>query len=163
MSDRIAVMFEGRIAQVAAPQTLYRRPVDKQVADFIGVMNFLPARARHAGDGIEVDIAGLGTTALDGEQCPAGRPQGAAEVGIRPEMMSLLFDGQTAGAGQSVSEGKVVEQYYYGDMTYYDVALPDVDQPLTLSMKNLVGRPVLDRGDTARVAWDARALVAFPA
>ncbi|MEO1704682.1 MAG: ABC transporter ATP-binding protein, partial [Pseudomonadota bacterium] len=60
MSDRIAVMFEGQIAQVAAPQDLYRRPKTRQVADFIGVMNFLPAEARTEGASIKVEIAGLG-------------------------------------------------------------------------------------------------------
>ena len=44
MSDRIAVMFEGRIAQMASPEELYRRPATKRVASFIGVMNLLPAR-----------------------------------------------------------------------------------------------------------------------
>lgn len=39
MSDRIAVMFEGEIAQLADPETLYRRPNSRRVADFIGVMN----------------------------------------------------------------------------------------------------------------------------
>jgi spermidine/putrescine transport system ATP-binding protein len=43
MSDRIAVMFEGQIAQLDDPETLYRRPKTRQVADFIGTMNFLPA------------------------------------------------------------------------------------------------------------------------
>ena len=42
MSDRIAVMFEGGIAQLDEPETLYARPSSRRVADFIGVMNFLP-------------------------------------------------------------------------------------------------------------------------
>ena len=59
MSDRIAVMFGGRIAQVASPKEIYQRPVNRQVADFLGGMNFVKAeiveengaldRARHAG------------------------------------------------------------------------------------------------------------------
>ena len=43
MSDRIAVMFEGEIAQLDGPEALYARPANRRVADFIGVMNFLPA------------------------------------------------------------------------------------------------------------------------
>ncbi|MDO5528456.1 MAG: ABC transporter ATP-binding protein, partial [Paracoccus sp. (in: a-proteobacteria)] len=43
MSDRIAVMFEGEIAQLDYPEALYSRPATRRVADFIGVMNFLPA------------------------------------------------------------------------------------------------------------------------
>jgi hypothetical protein len=45
-----------------------------------------------------------------------------------------------------VAEGVVDEVVYYGDMTYYDVRLPGIDEPLTISMKNLIGRPVLDVG-----------------
>ncbi|MEM1302175.1 MAG: ABC transporter ATP-binding protein [Pseudomonadota bacterium] len=161
MSDRIAVMFEGRIAQVADPQTLYRRPLDRQVADFIGVMNFLPATSRVVHDGVEVEIAGLGPANIASEQCPGGMPQGAASVGIRPEMMTLLYEGQTSDS--AVARGTIAERYYYGDMTYYEVAFDGVETPVTLSMKNLVGRPVLERGDAARVAWDPRALVVFEA
>ncbi|TIO65701.1 MAG: ABC transporter ATP-binding protein, partial [Mesorhizobium sp.] len=43
MSDRIAVMFGGRIAQVASPKEIYQRPVNRQVADFLGGMNFVKA------------------------------------------------------------------------------------------------------------------------
>ena len=59
MSDRIAVMFGGKIAQVAAPKEIYQRPVNRQVADFLGGMNFIKAeivedsgdfhRRRHGG------------------------------------------------------------------------------------------------------------------
>jgi len=160
MSDRIAVMFEGRIAQVADPQTLYRRPVNRTVADFIGVMNFLPATSTASGDGAQLDIAGLGPATLGPDQCPGGVPSGAAHVGIRPEMMTLLFGGQQTQG--NVAQGTIAERYYYGDMTYYEVTFAGIATPVTLSMKNLVGRPVLERGDTARVAWDPRALVVFP-
>ncbi|MEL6690206.1 MAG: ABC transporter ATP-binding protein [Pseudomonadota bacterium] len=161
MSDRIAVMFEGRIAQVAAPQTLYRRPQTRQVADFIGVMNFMPATAQMATEGVEADIAGLGKASLAPDQCPGGVATGEVQVGIRPEMISLVFDGEEVKG--ATAEATVVEQYYYGDMTYYDVALEGVEKPITLSMKNIVGRPVLERGAPARIAWDPRALVLFSA
>ena len=43
MSDRIAVMFDGKIAQIDSPEGLYRRPISRRVASFIGVVNFIPA------------------------------------------------------------------------------------------------------------------------
>ena len=49
MSDRIAVMFEGGIAQLDDPETLYRRPASRRVAEFIGMMNFLPAQVTGTG------------------------------------------------------------------------------------------------------------------
>src|SRR5438477_9679321 len=41
LSDRVAVMREGRILQVASPKTLYERPVNRFVADFVGTNNFI--------------------------------------------------------------------------------------------------------------------------
>jgi len=161
MSDRIAVMFEGQIAQLDTPQALYRRPVTRQVAEFIGVMNFLPASATVAGaNNIEVDAAGLGRVTIAPEQMPGGWHAGETQsVGIRPETMSILYPGETT--DRRVATGVVEDLAYYGDMTYYDVRLDGVDRPMTISMKNLVGRPVLERGVEARVAWDARSLVLF--
>jgi spermidine/putrescine transport system ATP-binding protein len=159
MSDRIAVMFEGNIAQLAGPQQLYRRPVSRTVAEFIGVMNFLPATVESAGERIAVEAAGLGRFEIDAEQCPGGARTGAASVGFRPETLTILFDGETPRA--RVSEGEVVEVTYYGDMTYYGVRLDGVVEPLTISMRNLFGRRVLDQGERARVSWDPGALVLF--
>ncbi len=160
MSDRIAVMFEGEIAQLATPQELYRRPVSREVADFIGVMNFLPAEIRMgSGTAVEADIAGLGPAAIDSAQCPGALRPGRAEVGLRPETMTILPEG-APGEGH-VAQGVVAEQSYYGDMTYYVVRLDGVDQTVTLSMKNRIGRAVLEPGMPARVSWDPRALLVF--
>ena len=43
MSDRIGVMFDGRLVQVDTPPTLYAKPCNSEIASFIGEMNFLPA------------------------------------------------------------------------------------------------------------------------
>jgi spermidine/putrescine transport system ATP-binding protein len=160
MSDRIAVMFDGEIAQLAPPQVLYRRPISRRVADFIGVMNFLPAQvAAVAGDRIDLDVAGLGRVEIGSEQSPAGAAEGQASVGFRPETLTVVFEGDTPRG--RVAEGTVEEVTYYGDMTYYAVRLDEVEAPLTISMRNLFGRRVLERGDRARVAWDPGALVLF--
>ena len=160
MSDRIAVMFEGQIAQLASPQQLYRRPVSRKVAEFIGVMNFLPAKVVGEVGGIaEVQISGLGRAAIPLEQCPAGLKAGEASVGFRPETVTILFDGDTA-RGKTVN-GTVEEVQYFGDMTYYEVRLAEVEKPVTISMRNLVGRKVLERGDKAVIAWEEGSLVLF--
>jgi spermidine/putrescine transport system ATP-binding protein len=44
-------------------------------------------------------------------------------------------------------------------MTYYDVRVPGIAHPLDISMKNMVGRPVLEVGTPTRVIWDERSLV----
>lgn len=160
MSDRIAVMFAGEIAQLDDPQTLYRRPKTRQVAEFIGVMNFLQARVTgESGDGFSADVAGLGAVRLSSAQCPGAGGSGKAVVGLRPETMTvLLAEGEGA---PRISDGTIAEVVYYGDMTYYDVALDGVEKPVTISMRNLPGRRVLARGDRARVGWSEEAMVLF--
>ncbi len=162
MSDRIAVMFEGSIEQLDEPEVLYRRPSSKRVAQFIGVMNFLPGEAQGVSGGrLAVDVAGLGRAEIEPGQFSPDLDHGAVSVGIRPETMSLLFEGEADRA--RVASGTVREVVYYGDMTYYEVVLDGLDSHVTISMKNLVDRPVLDVGARTRVTWDARALVAFAA
>jgi spermidine/putrescine transport system ATP-binding protein len=162
MSDRIAVMFEGRIAQMDDPETLYRRPQSRAVAEFIGVMNFLPASVSRANGAVMVDVAGLGAATVDPAQCAGDIGAGACSVGVRPETMSILFEGDQPTRGR-VAEGVVDEVVYYGDMTYYDIRLDGTDRPVRISMRNLVGRPVLDIRTRTRVSWDERSLVVFPA
>jgi spermidine/putrescine transport system ATP-binding protein len=157
MSDRIAVMFEGGIAQMADPETLYRRPSSRRVAEFIGKMNLLPGDVGTDGGRVVVEVAGLGRGAVEPDQLPGGVVSGPTIVGIRPETLSILFAGESS--DRRVAEGVVDEVVYYGDMTYYDVRVPGVKEPLTISMKNLIGRPVLDVGTPTRVAWDERSLV----
>ncbi len=159
MSDRIAVMFEGQIAQLADPETLYRRPQTRQVADFIGTMNFVPCKVTgEAGGRIEVEAQGLGRVDLDAAQVPAARGE-APVVGLRPETLTMLYPGQEA-QGRVVA-GRIDEVIYFGDMTYYDVFLDGTDIEVRLSMRNVPGRPVLDVGESVRLAWDPSALVLF--
>lgn len=161
MSDRIAVMFEGEIAQLADPETLYRKPASRKVANFIGTMNFLPARILSEQAGVaEVEAQGFGRLTLDVEGQVTGTPsEGGATIGFRPETLTILFDGQTATDRETPAT--IEEVVYYGDMTYYDIKLDGCAEVIRLSMRNVFGRPVLDRGTRTRVAWSPGALVLF--
>jgi spermidine/putrescine transport system ATP-binding protein len=161
MSDRIAVMFEGQIAQLADPETLYRRPASRKVADFIGTMNFLPAQIlNEEGGQVQVEAQGFGPMVLNADQVMSAEGNaGGASVGFRPETLTILFEGQTATDRES--EAVVEEVVYYGDMTYYDMRLNGCDTPVRLSMRNVFGRPVLEIGTKTRVAWAPGALVLF--
>ena len=159
MSDRIAVMFEGEIAQLADPETLYRRPNSRKVADFIGTMNFIPCTVTSEARGkIEVEGKGLGRVTLAEDQVPPARGIDPV-LGLRPETLTLLYPGQTA-SERSV-EGVIDEVIYFGDMTYYDVYLGGTDVEVRLSMRNVPGRPILDVGSKVDVAWSPSALVLF--
>ncbi len=161
MSDRIAVMFEGQIAQLDDPETLYRLPKTRAVANFIGTMNFLSAKIiSEVGGKVDVEAQGFGRITLDEHKQVTGvASPGGPTVGFRPETATILFDGQTAPDREAMAT--IQEVVYYGDMTYYDVLLDGMAEPMRLSMRNVFGRPVLDIGTRTRVGWSAGALVMF--
>ncbi|MFV0383402.1 ABC transporter ATP-binding protein [Paracoccus sp. (in: a-proteobacteria)] len=168
MSDRIAVMFEGGIAQMDSPEALYARPANRRVADFIGVMNFLPATIlSENADGLRVDVAGLGQVDLPlGQVSRASPGDEGVTIGFRPETMTLIAPGQSH--NQSQESGAVIDEVvYYGDMTYYDLRLDDATgsdgKPRTvrISMRNVFGRDVQDIGTRTRLAWSPGSLVLF--
>lgn len=94
MSDRIAVMNDGKVAQVGSPEDLYDRPDNRFVAGFIGESNFLPAVVRGLEDDMVVaECQGTVIRAL----CPH-RPTNGETVTLttRPERLRFA-DGARAG------------------------------------------------------------------
>jgi len=158
MSDRIAVMFDGQIAQLASPQELYRRPKNQRIASFIGVMNFVEGQLLDIGnDALKVEAGPIGTISIKPNQMPIALPTGAVTIGIRPEMLTILFN--DSDKSEIEIKGEVVETSYYGDMTYYSVRIDQIAKPVTVSMRNTSGRKVLDIGEKARIGLGAESLV----
>lgn len=90
LSTRIAVFFEGKIEQVAAPMTIYRNPASLRVADFIGNprINTLNVAMKQENGGI-VLTSPLGTFAFSKDEL-CGQPEGTeAAIGFRPEEVVL--------------------------------------------------------------------------
>ncbi len=166
MSDRIAVMFEGQIAQLDEPESLYSRPVDRRVADFIGVMNFLPATILSEGEGvIHVDVEGLGEIEIPESRVARHDEPGAPPmIGFRPEAVSIFPEGQPQTAPRQ-NGGVIDEVVYYGDMTYYDVRIDEEDgtksEPVRISMRNVFGRDIPDVGTRASIGWSPASLILF--
>ena len=168
MSDRIAVMFEGEIAQLDGPEALYARPASRRVADFIGVMNFLPATIlSEMGGTVTVDVAGLGTVELPERQVSRANPDDAgAVIGFRPETMTLVGPGATHTQPRETN-ATIDEVVYYGDMTYYDLrldgaaAIDGKAHTVRISMRNVFGRDVQEVGTRTRLAWSPGSLVLF--
>ena len=123
-------------------------------------MNFLPARIHGEVNGeIDVEVNGLGRCHISARQAPGAVTGGDASIGFRPETLTILYEGQAASDRET--PGSIEEVVYYGDMTYYDVKLDGVADPVRISMRNVFGREVLERGAKTRVAWSAGALVLF--
>ncbi|MGA1838735.1 ABC transporter ATP-binding protein [Herbiconiux sp. 11R-BC] len=93
MSDRVAIMRDGRLVQVDTPESLYRRPVDEYVAGFLGEANLLPTQGGAICD-LEPGNAGEGTAVLrpeDLEVISAGAA--ASAFSIEGTVRLLSFQG----------------------------------------------------------------------
>ena len=89
MSDRIAVMNEGHIEQVGAPEEIYERPATRFVANFIGMINSLEGKIRAvSAERIEIEIEeGISVQAMPQRgEWRGGRP---VTVAVRPEYIKL--------------------------------------------------------------------------
>jgi spermidine/putrescine transport system ATP-binding protein len=158
LSDRIAVMFGGRIAQVASPKEIYQRPVNRQVADFLGGMNFVKAEiVEENGASLVVDTLGFGRVKTDKPKAFV-RNGGAATLGIRPERLRVLWDNATA---KFEVAGKVVERHYFGEITHLIVEIPGLEKPLSVTETNDFGADDIPVGTSIRLAYDPDALVAM--
>jgi spermidine/putrescine ABC transporter ATP-binding subunit len=109
LSDRIAVIAEGRIRQLGAPGEIYRRPADRFVASFIGDVNVLAARLER-NDGATATVAVGGARVL----VPAGplkavEPGGTVDLFLRPEDLRVAREGEAIAA-----HGNVAAQIYQG-------------------------------------------------
>ncbi len=129
MSDRIAVMDQGRVLQVGAPTVIYERPNCRFVADFIGEANFLDGRVVEAAGGLATVAVAGGAMAVRGlAQAPVLAGQ-AVTVAVRPEKLRLSPErpAESANAFPAV----VDEVTYIGSDTRVVIRLGEADLVLS--------------------------------
>ena len=155
MSDRIAVMLDGHVEQLADPDSIYDNPASAFVAGFIGQQNFFEGTAREHGTLVEAD----GWTIRSSNQSPDavdGRPALAA---IRPEAVQLQKE-QPADPMNSVP-GTLAGISHLGDVIQFVV--------LTKGQKEILCRlprpraPKLEVGGDVWCTWDADLVHVFDA
>src|SRR5690606_6253893 len=98
LSDLVAVMFEGQVVQIAAPQALYECPVTPAVATFVGEANWL-----------EGEADGLFAVSILGQVQMAMPTKGKVKLLIRPEMLQLRPD-----VANDQPTTRVLWREYYG-------------------------------------------------
>ncbi|MFM1987339.1 MAG: hypothetical protein RJA99_296 [Pseudomonadota bacterium] len=150
LSTRVAVMFSGRIAAIAAPTELYQRPARADVMAFLGRANFFDARRDPAGGGWYRVAPGAGFR-LDG----AGLPE-TVRVGIRPEHVDLRPGDPDADRGECAAT--VSDIIYRGSTA--EIVLQAGDGSSLLADRPSAGLG-LARGDRVAVGLPARHLVTF--
>ena len=157
MSDRIAVMNEGRILQIGTPAEIYERPRNRFVADFIGQTNFIEGKVAAVINGFgEIEIAGSGV--LRGRVLD-GTPAGAVAVAVRPEKIALAsdFPDSQPPTGWNTLAGQVADLIYLGTHTQHIVQLPNGAQ-VAVHRQNRSATPAGESiGDTVTIVFDPEA------
>ena len=125
MSDRVGVMFNGKVDQVASPEEIYNKPQTKRVASFIGNMNFFETQYLEKNSKtISVCHKDLGNIKLLKSNI-FGDDKSKLTIGIRPENFKI---NNKNGKKQSKSfNAKVVEKSFMGDTMLYGINLDEND------------------------------------
>lgn len=148
MSDRIAIMREGRFEQIAPADEIYSRPVSRFVAGFMGEVNLFPLKA--SADGLET-----GRLSIQAEAVPslALREGETKTLMVRPENVKFLNGaGKTAKAPDIQVRGHLRAEYNYGSRVQYEVEDAD-GQPLTVETLR-EDRFIGAAGDEVVLGWD---------
>jgi spermidine/putrescine transport system ATP-binding protein len=150
MSDRIAVMNEGKVQQLADPTTLYETPANRFVAGFIGQTNVFSGTV----EAVEGDRVTLQTrdgsrieAVVRGETVPGTGVE--ADVAVRPEKVRF------GESGDNVVAAEVRQIVYLGASTQYIVEL-ESGEKLVLYQQNAFDATGPSEGDGVSVAWDAQ-------
>jgi len=161
MSDRIAVMLDGRVMQVADPHTLYELPSSAFVANFIGSMNFLRGQVRvREGKNLVIDTDGFGSVTTSGERADFASEGDKVLVAVRPEKLNLYSERKN---GAQV-EGAVATSAYLGDRSHYYVRISGCEKPIAVAAQNY-DRHVegyLSEGVPVWLGWSAESLIVLP-
>ena len=128
LADEVAVMWQGRVVQRAAPEDLYSSPSTREVASFLGEANFVPGQAD--GNGVATEL---------GQLVVSSTLIGEVEVLLRPEVVHLATD--------ETSTTQVAELEYFGHDRMYAVRLPSG----TRLKSRVAGDSPLRVGDPVRV------------
>lgn len=155
MSDRIAIMRNGRIEQLADPDTIYASPASAYVAGFVGQQNFIDGTAG-ADSRIDSEFGALRTS-----RTAAGvSPGDAVQVAVRPEFVEL-HAAEPEGASENSVRGTVIGVAHQGETRQFLVEVRP-GQSMLVRRPTPVA-PDLGSGDTAWCRWSADDLHVFPA
>ncbi|MGH7304965.1 MAG: ABC transporter ATP-binding protein [Candidatus Rokuibacteriota bacterium] len=153
LSDRVAVMRDGRVLQVAPPKELYERPVGRFVADFVGTNNFLTGTCREITGGRICAETPIGL--VRGSPTPRVAAGDRCVLAIRPENIAL------GAVHENTFAGRIVLASYLGSTLRYDVAVRD-----GVVLKVDVGDPwhheLLSPGTPVHVTFPASAALTLP-
>ena len=158
MSDRVAVMFDGKVAQEASPRDLYELPTSQKVASFIGEMTFIEGEIIGENQKLKVQSEIFGQITIDKSRV-FGQSSKRVVLGIRPEKISII---PKTSQSKNLVSGKIIDVSYFGETTNYKVAC-GATETLTISSQNSVGQLSYSVGEEIQLKADLDNIIAFSA
>jgi putative spermidine/putrescine transport system ATP-binding protein len=157
MSDRIAVMQQGRIEQVGLATDVYDTPLNRFVAEFIGESNLLAATVESATEGLVARLDGGARIAARGlERFPPGE---RLWLVVRPEKISMRRE---PADGSNCLTGKVAEVIFFGEIRRYRIRLADGGDELAVRVPNSRLAAAFQPGDEVVLCFAAMDFLAVP-
>ena len=158
MSDVVAVMHQGRIAQIGPPRLLYEAPADVFVADFLGDSNLLAGRGlRAAGDAATVELPG-GEVVHAVQGAVAAKPSDAVVVLIRPEDIAIAWATQAAESRNTVT-ATLRDIAYHGDTFKLEVLVGSAAMTVKVARAHALA---LTAGQQLFLSWKTTAARLLP-
>ena len=158
LSDRIAVMSGGQVLQVDTPDGLYERPRTKEVAGFIGSMNFVEGKVLSRINGhATLGLSTFGEIKVDAKQIGFVEGQ-AVPLAIRPEKIELLKE-----PAEGAVAGSLELKSYHGERSYFQVRVAGSGELVSVSSQN-AGRAklrALQEGEPVWLKWRDDAFIAL--
>lgn len=153
MSDRIAVMNEGQLAQVGTPEDIYESPNNLFVAGFVGEMCFLQAEV------VEPGSVRLANGTVIAAATSTG-PGSTVTLTVRPEMLHLYADATDAPSGRNSVKGSVARIVFFGDSIVYEVGIGS-GETMDVRVENIPSVRRWAVGDSVIVDFHRQAAIAL--
>ena len=150
LSDRVAVMSRGKALQIDNATRLYEAPSCREVAEFIGSMNFLPGIAGETASGkTRIDAGRLGRFDIAAAENPlaAGTP---VSVALRPEKLHLHRE-PPQDTGNAIA-GRLSAKAYFGDRSHYFVQVEGLEKLIAVARQN-VDRNLAESDAIGEAVW----------
>ena len=152
MADRISVMRDGRIVQVATPEIIYEAPANRYVADFIGSVNIVEATVERHEGGL-TRMAAKDGTIVEAESTIELKPGDSAYFAIRPEKLRVSRS-QPEDTARNALFGEIWDIAYLGDMTLFNVKLESGEIVRAATMNAV-------RGSSEQIGYDESVWLTF--
>jgi putative spermidine/putrescine transport system ATP-binding protein len=156
MSDRIAILNQGRIAQIGRPRELYDAPASPFVASFLGEANLFEVSEVSQAPPLRLRVETREGLTLSANQHP--HIEGGAVVCVRPEAIQIA---KSAGAAPNIVAGRVLDVVYTAGSLRYRVEVAGarvvlVRRPLQRQA------PAIEAGSQVYLSWDVSDTILVP-